>query len=135
MLCVLPALACAAGPSAFWRGVWVVDRDAGAAAVSALDATQAHSLLGKAAALAPGGGSFAGRACPAADYQETRQDAAAFQSAFRVRPAALGIAGNVIDSVHFDCGDDAYDLIAIGPEQAILIYQGHVFHATKRTGG
>jgi hypothetical protein len=132
MLCLLPALACAAGPPDSWRGVWVFDRDGGAAAVSALDASQVHALLGQTVTLAPGGASFAGQACPAAEYQPARQDADAFQSAFRVRPATLGIMGNPIESLHVDCGDDSYDLIAIGPAQAILIYQGHFFHATRR---
>jgi hypothetical protein len=134
ILCVLPGFACAADLPDSWRGVWVFDRDAGAAAVSALDASQVRALLGQTARVEPGAGSFAGQACPTADYQESRQEAAAFRSAFRIAPATLGVSADPIDSLHVECGDDGYDLVAIGPDQAVLIYEGHLFHATRRSG-
>ncbi len=124
----------AADAPAAWLGIWVIDRDMGAAPVSALDASQVKALIGTRLRLGGDATAPGGAPCRSPDYQETHESTAAFAAAFRVDPAAMGIAGDPIDQLHVACADAAFDLVALGSGQAILITDGHVFHATQQGG-
>jgi hypothetical protein len=117
-----------------WRGVWVLDRDAGASAISALDSAQVRALLGSTLSLDGGAAALGTTACPSPGYQVSSESTDAFASDFRIRAADVGITENPVKVLQVSCGSYAYDLILLGTGRGLVIYQGHFFGAAKRIG-
>jgi hypothetical protein len=117
-----------------WRGTWVLERDLGAAAVSALSSEQVQALLGTNLLLTdrtsiPGGGD-----CRSPQFQISQEPPQAIASDFRIQLPELRATGplSVLD---VSCENEGYSLVRVGDQTVLLIYQGHVFLAKKMPGG
>src|SRR5690349_19863353 len=109
-----------------WRGAWVLARDLGASAVSALSSGQVQALLGTTLLLTdrtshPGGG-----ACTSPTFQVSQETLEAITSDFRVQFPELRATGplSVLD---VNCENDGYSLVRLGAKTVLLIYLGHAF--------
>jgi hypothetical protein len=117
-----------------WRGLWLLDRDAGASAVSALDSAQVRALLGTTVSLDAGAAALGGLPCPSPSFQVSSESKEDFAMDFRVQPAAVGIVNAPVRILQVDCPGYAYNLILLAPNRGLVIYQGHFFGAAKRGG-
>ena len=116
-----------------WRGAWLLDRDAGASAVSALDSARARALLGTTLSL-DGGAALGEFPCPSPSFQVASEAKEDFTVDFRIQPADVGITSDPVRILQVDCGNYAYSFIRLAPDRGLVIYQGHFFGAAKRTG-
>lgn len=114
-----------------WQGVWRLDRDAGASAVSALDAAQAHALLGTTLSLDGGSAALGGLACPSPNFQVSSESKDDFTADFRILPATVGITNDPVTALQVDCKNYAYSLVRLAPNRGLVIYQGHFFGAAR----
>jgi len=117
-----------------WRGVWLLDQDAGASAISALDAAQVRALLGTTLSLDGGPAALAGLPCPSPRFQASSESKADFAMDFRIQPADVGITNDPVSVLQVDCGSYAYDFIRLTTDRGLVIYQGHFLGAAKRGG-
>jgi hypothetical protein len=116
-----------------WRGAWVLERDLGASAVSALSSAQVEALLGTTLSLTdrtsgPGGG-----ACTSPTFQVSQETLEAITGDFRIQFPELRATGplSVLD---VNCENDGYSLVRLGDKTVLLIYLGHAFLAEKASG-
>jgi len=114
-----------------WHGVWQLDRDAGASAVSALDSAQARALLGTTLSL-DGGAALGELPCPSPSFQVSSEAKEDFTVDFRIQPAEIGIKDDPVKVLNVECGNYAYSFIRLAADRGLVIYQGHFFGATKR---
>jgi hypothetical protein len=114
-----------------WRGAWLLDRDAGASAVSALDSAQARALLGTTLSL-DGGAALGELPCPSPSFQVSSEAKEDFTADFRIQPADLGIKDDPVSVLNVECGNYAYSFIRLTADRGLVIYQGHFFGAAKR---
>ena len=114
-----------------WRGVWQLDRDAGASAVSALDSAQARALLGTTLSL-DGGAALGELPCPSPSFQVSSEAKEDFTVDFRIQPAEIGIKDDPVKVLNVECGNYAYSFIRLAADRGLVIYQGHFFGASKR---
>ena len=114
-----------------WRGVWQLDRDAGASAVSALDSAQARALLGTTLSL-DGGAALGELPCPSPSFQVSSEAKEDFTVDFRIQPAEIGIKDDPVKVLNVECGNYAYSFIRLAADRGLVIYQGHFFGAAKR---
>jgi hypothetical protein len=114
-----------------WRGVWQLDRDAGASAVSALDSAQARTLLGATLSL-DGGAALGELPCPSPSFQVSSEAKEDFTVDFRIQPAEIGIKDDPVKVLNVECGNYAYSFIRLAADRGLVIYQGHFFGASKR---
>jgi hypothetical protein len=114
-----------------WRGAWLLDRDAGASAVSALDSAQARALLGTTLSL-DGGAALGELPCPSPSFQASSEAKDDFIVDFRIQPAEIGIVSDPVKLLNVECGNYAYTFIRLAPDRGLIIYQGHFFGAAKR---
>jgi hypothetical protein len=115
-----------------WRGAWLLDRDAGASAVSALDPAQARALLGTTLSLDGGAPALGALPCPSPSFQVSSEAKEDFTVDFRTQPADLGIKDDPVSVLNVECGNYAYSFIRLAADRGLLIYQGHFFGAAKR---
>jgi hypothetical protein len=118
-------------PPPEWRGVWVLDRDAGASAVSALDPAQARALLGTKLSVDGGAPALGALPCPSPSFQVSSESKENFTVDFRIDPGAVGIVSEPIRILQVDCPNYAYNLIPLAADRGLVIYQGHFFGAAK----
>ena len=114
-----------------WRGAWLLDRDAGASAVSALDPAQARALLGT-TLLLDGGAALGELPCPSPSFQVSSEAKEDFTVDFRIQPADVGIKDDPVSVLNVECGNYAYSFIRLAADRGLVIYQGHFFGAAKR---
>ena len=114
-----------------WRGAWLLDRDAGASAVSALDPAQARALLGTTLSL-DGGATLGELPCPSPSFRVSSEAKEDFSVDFRIQPADVGIKDDPVRMLNVECGNYAYTFIRLAADRGLVIYQGHFFGATKR---
>jgi hypothetical protein len=120
-------------PPPEWRGVWVLDRDLGASAVSALDPAQARALLGTKLSVDEGAPVLGSALpCPSPSFQVSSESKEDFTVDFRIEPTAVGIVGEPIRILQVDCPSYAYNLIPLAANRGLVIYQGHFFGAARR---
>lgn len=117
-----------------WRGVWRLDRDAGASAISALDPAQVRALLGTTLSLDGGSAALGQLPCPSPSFQVSSESKDDFVVDFRIRPADVGITADPITALQVDCKDYAYSFIRLSTNRGLVIYQGHFFGTSKRIG-
>jgi hypothetical protein len=117
-----------------WRGTWVLERDLGAAAVSALSSVQAQALLGTSLLLTDRTSIPGGAACTSPQFQISQESPEAIARDFRVQLPELRTTG-ALSVLDVGCESDGYSLVRLGDQTALLIYQGHVFLAAKVSGG
>jgi len=70
-----------------WRGAWLLDRDAGASAIGALDSAQARALLGTTLTL-DRDAALGGFSCPSPSFQVSSEPREDFTVDFRTMPPA-----------------------------------------------
>jgi hypothetical protein len=114
-----------------WRGAWLLDRDAGASAVSALESAQARALLGTTLSL-DGGAALGELPCPSPSFQVSSEAKEDFIVDFRIQPADVGITSDPVKLLNVECGNYAYSFIRLAADRGLVIYQGHFFGAAKR---
>jgi len=117
-----------------WRGTWVLERDLGAAAVSALSGAQVKALLGTSLLLTDRTSVPGGTTCTSPQFQISQESPEAIASDFRVQLPELRTSG-ALSVLDVGCQSDGYSLVRLGDQTALLIYQGHVFLAAKVPGG
>ena len=117
-----------------WRGTWVLERDLGAAAVSALSSAQVKALLGTSLLLTDRTSIPGGATCTSPQFQISQESPEAIASDFRVQLPELRTSG-ALSVLDVGCQSDGYSLVRLGDQTALLIYQGHVFLAAKVPGG
>jgi hypothetical protein len=136
LVCAGPGAAASAAdlPPQEWRGIWVIERDMGASAVSALSSEQAQALLGTSLSLTDRTSSPDGGACTPPKFQASQESPEAITREFRVQLPELQAMGplNILD---VSCENEGYSLVRLGVKDVILIYRGHVFLAEKVSGG
>jgi hypothetical protein len=117
-----------------WRGAWVLERDLGAAAVSALSGAQVKALLGTSLLLTDRTSIPGGATCTSPQFRISQESPEAIASDFRVQLSELRAAGplSVLD---VGCESDGYSLVRRDAQSGLLIYQGHVFLAVRGSGG
>jgi hypothetical protein len=117
-----------------WRGTWVLQRDLGAAAVSALSSAEVHALLGTRLLLTDQSSSPGGGDCTSPQFQMSQELPEAIAREFRVQLPEPSAAGplNILD---VSCEDKGYTLVRLDGDTAVLIYRGHLFLAERRSGG
>ena len=116
-----------------WRGTWVLERDLGAAAVSALSSAQVQALLGTALPLTDRTSTPGGADCTSPQFQVSQEAPEAIASEFRIQLPELQASGP-LSILDVSCENDGYSLVRIGERTALLIYQGHAFLAEKAPG-
>src|SRR5215468_655019 len=117
-----------------WRGTWVLERDLGATAVSALSSAQVKALLGTSLLLTDRTSIPGGTTCTSPQFQISQESPEAIASDFRVQLPELRTTG-ALSVLDVGCESDGYSLVRLGDQTALLIYQGHVFLAAKVPGG
>jgi len=117
-----------------WRGTWVLERDLGAAAVSALSNAQVKALLGTSLLLTDRTNVPGGATCTSPQFQISQESPEAIASDFRIQLPELRTTG-ALSVLDVGCESDGYSLVRLGDQTALLIYQGHVFLAAKVPGG
>jgi hypothetical protein len=135
LLCAGPGAPVSAADAApqEWRGTWVLERDLGAAAVSALSSAQVQALLGTSLSLTDCTSSPGGGACTSPDFQISQESSDAITREFRVQFPELRAMGP-LSILDVGCESDGYSLVRLGGQTALLIYRGHVFLAEKVSG-
>ena len=128
------AASAADAPPQEWRGTWVLERDLGAAAVSALSSVQVKALLGTSLLLTDRTTVPGGAACTSPQFQISQESPEAIASDFRIQLPELRTTG-ALSVLEVGCESDGYSLVRLGDQSALLIYQGHVFLAAKVSGG
>ena len=128
------ASAAEAAPPQEWRGTWALERDLGAAAVSALNSAQVKALLGTSLLLTDRTSIPGGATCTSPQFQISQESPEAIASDFRVQLPELRTTG-ALSVLDVGCESDGYSLVRLGEQSALLIYQGHVFLAAKVPGG
>ena len=128
------AASAADAPPQEWRGTWVLERDLGAAAVSALSSAQVKALLGASLLLADRTSIPGGATCTSPQFQISQESPETIASDFRAQLPELRTTG-ALSVLDVGCESDGYSLVRLGDQTALLIYQGHVFSATKVSGG
>jgi hypothetical protein len=118
-------------PPPEWHGVWVLDRDLGASAVSALDPAQAHALLCAKLAVDGGAPALGALPCPSPSFEVSSESKDDFAVDFRIEPGAVGIVGEPVRILQVDCPSYAYSLIPLAANRGLVIYQGHFFGAAR----
>jgi len=121
-------------PPQEWRGTWVLERDLGAAAVSALSSAQVKALLGTSLLLADRTSIPGGATCTSPQFQISQESPETIASDFRAQLPELRTTG-ALSVLDVGCESDGYSLVRLGDQTALLIYQGHVFLAAKVPGG
>src|SRR5215469_11487277 len=111
-----------------WRGTWVLERDLGAAAVSALSSAQVQALLGTALPLTDRTSIPGGADCTSPQFHVSQESPEAIASEFRIQLPELQASGP-LSILDVSCENDGYSLARIGDRTALLIYQGHAFLA------
>ena len=136
LLCAGPSAAASAADAApqEWRGTWILERDLGAAVVSALNSAQVRALLGTSVLLADRTSSPGGATCTSPNFQISQKSFEAIAREFRVQFPELQVTGplNILD---VSCEDKGYSLVRLSDQTVLLIYRGHVFLAEKVAGG
>jgi hypothetical protein len=135
LVCVGPGAAASAAdlPPQEWRGTWVLERDLGAAAVSALGSAQVQALLRTSLMLTDRTSIPGGAICTSPQFQISQDTLEGIAREFRVQLPELGATGplNILD---VSCESDGYSLVRLADQRALLIYQGHVFLAERTPG-
>jgi hypothetical protein len=116
-----------------WRGVWLLNRDAGASAVSALDPAKVRELLGTTLSFDGGSAALGALPCPSPSFAVSSESKEDFTSDFRVEPIKVGITNDPVRLLHVDCKNYAYDVVRLAADQGLVIYQGHFFAAVKHS--
>jgi hypothetical protein len=115
-----------------WRGVWLLNRDVGASAVSALDPAQARALLGTTLSLDGGSAALGALPCPSPSFQVSSESNEDFAVDYRIEPANVDITADPIRILQVDCKSYAYNFIRLAADRGLVIYEGHFFGAAKR---
>jgi hypothetical protein len=131
----LDAAASAADPAPQeWRGIWVIERDLGAAAVSALSSAQVQALLGTRLLLTDRTNIPGGAACTSPQFEVSRESPEAIAAEFRLQLPELHATG-ALSILDVGCESDGYSLVRLGNQTALLIYRGHAFMARRVSEG
>jgi hypothetical protein len=135
LVCAGPSVAASAADAApqEWRGTWVLERDLGASAVSALSNAQVEVLLGTRLLLSDRTSSPGGATCTSPNFQISQESLEAIAREFRVPFPGLRATGP-LSILDVGCESDGYSLLRLGDQTALLIYRGHVFLAEKASG-
>jgi hypothetical protein len=115
-----------------WRGVWLLDRDAGASATSGLSPAKVRELLGTTLSLDGGSAALGALPCPSPSFQVSSESNEDFAIDYRIEPAKIGVTANPIRILQVDCKNYAYNIIRLAADRGLLIYEGHFFGAAKR---
>lgn len=115
-----------------WRGVWLLDRDAGAAAISTLASAQVRALLGTTLSIDGSSPALGGLPCPSPSFEVSSESKEDFEIDFRIEPAKVGITYNPVRLLHVNCKNYAYDFVRLTADHGLVIYEGHFFGAVKR---
>jgi hypothetical protein len=112
----------------------VLERDLGAAAVSALSSEQVQALLGTSLVMADRTSVPGGATCTSPQFQISQEPLEAIASEFRVQLPELHVAGP-LSILDVSCESEGYTLVRLDVETALLIYRGHAFLAKRGSGG
>jgi hypothetical protein len=136
LVCAGPGTAASAADAApqEWRGAWVLERDLGASAVSALSSVQTQALLGTRLSLTDRASSPGGGACTSPKFQVSQESLEAITREFRVKLPELQARGP-LSILEVGCENEGYTLVRLDAKAVLLIYRGHVFLAEKVSGG
>jgi hypothetical protein len=127
------ASAADAAPQEWW-GTWVIERDLGASAVSALSSEQAQALLGTSLSLTDRTSSPGSGACASPKFQVSQESLEAITRKFRIQLPELQPMAP-LSILEVSCENEGYSLVRLDVKDVVLIYRGHVFLADKASGG
>jgi hypothetical protein len=117
-----------------WWGTWVLERDLGASAISALSSEQAQALFGTSLLLTDRTSGPGNETCTSPKFQISQESLEAIARDFRVQFPELRATGP-LSILDVNCESDGYSLVWLDGQTALLIYRGHVFLAEKMSGG